>query len=59
MRHALIVGGIGFILSFVGAVATWNKGPAFGPHWYSLALVVIALPSAWWGGRLREKQLVG
>ena len=57
MRYALIVGGIGFILSFVGAVATWNKGPAFGPHWYSMALVVIALPSAWWGGRLREKQL--
>src|ERR1700755_845635 len=25
MRHALIVGGIGFVLSFVGALATWNK----------------------------------
>jgi hypothetical protein len=59
MRHALIVGGIGFVLSLVGAVATWNKGPAFGPHWYPLALVVVALPCAWVGGWLRERQLVG
>jgi len=59
MRHAMIVGSIGFILSIVGAAVTWNRGPAFGPHWYPLALIVTALPCAWVGGRLREMQLRG
>ena len=59
MRHAIIAGFIGFIVSIAGAVATWNKGPAFGPHWYPLALIVIALPCAWVGGWMRERQLGG
>jgi hypothetical protein len=57
MLHALIGGVIGLIVSIVGAVATWNGGPAFGPHWYPLALIVTALPSAWVGGKLRLMQL--
>jgi hypothetical protein len=57
MRHALIGGFIGLALSTLGAAATWNRGPAFGPHWYSLALVVTALPTAWAGGKLRVMQL--
>ena len=57
MLHALVGGVIGFIVSIVGAVATWNGGPAFGPHWYPLALIVTALPSAWVGGKLRLMQL--
>ena len=57
MRHAMIGGVIGLVLSIAGAVVTWNKGPAFGPHWYPLALIVTALPCAWVGGRLREMQL--
>ena len=59
MRLAMIAGFIGFVVSIAGAVATWNKGPAFGPHWYPLAVVVIALPSAWVGGWMRERQLRG
>ena len=59
MRHALIAGFIGFVVSIAGAVVTWNKGPAFGPHWYPLALIVTALPCAWVGGWVRERQLVG
>jgi peptidoglycan/LPS O-acetylase OafA/YrhL len=59
MRHAMIAGFIGFIVSIAGAVVTWNKGPAFGPHWYPLALIVIALPCAWVGGWMRERQLAG
>jgi hypothetical protein len=54
MRHAMIGGAIGFLLSIVGAVATWDKG--LGPHWYPLALVATALPSAWLGGRLHSRQ---
>jgi hypothetical protein len=57
MLHALVGGVIGLIVSIVGAVATWNGGPAFGPHWYPIALIVTALPCAWVGGKLRVMQL--
>ncbi|HEY6377320.1 MAG TPA: hypothetical protein VIX90_17505 [Edaphobacter sp.] len=52
MAHALVGGFLGLVVSAIGAAVTWNKGPAFGPHWYPVALVVIALPCAWLGGRL-------
>jgi len=57
MLHAMIGGFLGLAACIAGAVGTWNKGPAFGPHWYPLALVVLALPSAWVGGELRLSQL--
>ena len=52
MGHALAGGVVGLVLSTVGAVATWNAGPAFGPHWYPLALIATAMPCAWAGGWL-------
>ena len=55
MQHALIAGFIGLIVSIAGAVATWNSG--LGPHWYPLSLVVLAVPPAWVGGKLREMLL--
>jgi hypothetical protein len=55
MQHALIGGFIGLIVSIAGAVATWNSG--FGPHWYPLSLVLLAVPPAWVGGKLRQMQL--
>ena len=51
MKHALIGGVIGTVIAIIGAAATWNKGPEFGPHWYPLALVVTGLPYAWLGGK--------
>jgi hypothetical protein len=57
MQHALAGGFIGLVVSIVGAAVTWNKGPAFGPHWYPVALVVLAMPMAWAGGKLRVIQL--
>ena len=54
MKHALILGIIGVVFSAIGAIATWNRGPAFGPHWYPVTLVIIALPCAWLGGRIFE-----
>jgi len=57
MLHALILGAIGLAVSIIGTVVTWNRGPAFGPHWYPLALIVLALPQAWAGGKLRLLQL--
>jgi hypothetical protein len=57
MFHAMVLGVLGFAVSILGAAVTWNKGPAFGPHWYPIALVVLAIPTAWAGGRLRLIQL--
>jgi len=57
VAHALTGGVVGLAVSILGAVLTWNKGPAFGPHWYPLALVVLAIPQAWAGGTLRVMQL--
>ena len=54
MTHALALGVVGFVVCILGAVTTWNRGPEFGPHWYPLALVVLALPSAWAGGVLHR-----
>ena len=59
MKHALVGGAIGFAVSVVGAVATWNGGPQFQAHWYPVALILLALPSAWVGGMLRLKQIQG
>jgi hypothetical protein len=49
MKHALILGGLGVIVSLMGVIATWNK-PELGPHWYPIALVVVTMPCAWVGG---------
>jgi hypothetical protein len=57
MMHALVGGFLGVLASTVGAIATWNKGPEFGAHWYPIALVVTALPCAWLGGKVRLSQL--
>lgn len=55
MLHALALGVVGLVLTIAGTVATWNAGPAFGPKWYPLALIALAIPSAWAGGKLLGK----
>jgi hypothetical protein len=52
MRHALILGVVGIVLGCIGLAVTWNKG--MGPRWYPIALVVLALPQCWIGGRIYE-----
>lgn len=54
MEHALTGAAIGMVLATGGAIATWNR--ALGPHWYPLALIVLALPTGWLGGKLRLMQ---
>jgi len=54
MKHALILGVVGVALGLVGVVATWNL--ELGPRWYPIALVVLAVPQCWVGGRLYEMQ---
>ncbi len=55
MGHALIGGLVGLIVNTISTVATWNSG--LGPHWYPIALAVLAMPSAWLGGKLRLAQM--
>jgi hypothetical protein len=52
MRHALVLGGVGFVLSLVGVAAT--SGMDLGPRWFPIALVLTALPGAWLGGVLHR-----
>ena len=53
MAHALVLGIIGLAACITGVVAMWGVGPV----WYPIALVVLAMPCAWLGGRLRVMQL--
>ncbi len=55
MKHAMILGVLGTVLGAVAAVATWGNG--LGPHWYPIALAVLAIPQCWVGGRLYELRL--
>ena len=55
MLHAMVGGAVGLVLATIGAVVTWNKGPAFGPHWYPLTLIMLALPQSWLAGFLQRK----
>ncbi len=57
LKHAMIGAIIGMILGISMAAATWNKD--MGPHWYPIALVVVAIPTAWIGAKLLEIQRRG
>jgi hypothetical protein len=48
MRHAMIGGFIGLALSITGAIVMREVGP----QWYPIALIVLALPTSWIGGKL-------
>jgi hypothetical protein len=55
MQHAMASGIVSLVLGTAGTLATWNRG--LGPHWYSLAIIALAMPCAWAGGRLGVMQL--
>ena len=50
MIHAMFVGGICMALALADLVASW--GDKLQPNWYSIALVLLALPRSWVGARL-------
>ena len=50
MRHALIGGSIGFVLSTLGALGAMSMD--LGPAWYPIALALSAIPTSWLGARL-------
>jgi len=51
----IAVAAIGTVVATAGAVATWNKN--LGPHWYPVALILTAFPTAWIGAKIRLAQL--
>jgi hypothetical protein len=51
MKHAIILGVVGLVLSIAGAVGSISAGD-MGPSWYPIALVISSLPCAWLGGAL-------
>ena len=56
MRHVMVLAFIGLAASLIALVTTWNKN--LGPHWYPIALFVLAYPSVWYGGKLRKQTIV-
>jgi Na+/citrate or Na+/malate symporter len=50
MGHVLAIGMMGLVANGLGAIVTWNQN--LGPHWYPILLTVLALPTAWAGGKL-------
>jgi hypothetical protein len=42
--------------SIWAVAATWDQRPGFGPKWYPLGVVAIALPFAWIGGWLADRR---
>ena len=55
MRHALILGWIGFGVSLVGAIVAIRTAN-LGPMWFPIALVLTAVPCAWLGGVLHARK---
>jgi hypothetical protein len=53
-RHALILGAIGVGLGVLGGIGATIAN--LGPVWYSVALVLTAVPSTWIGARLQQRR---
>src|SRR5689334_9361050 len=55
MRHAIVLGVVGFIVSVPGVIFI-STHRELGPVWYPVALAITALPCAWLGGALYQKK---
>ena len=56
VTHALALGIAGLALSVAGAIVNVTH-PEMGPLWYPLVLILVAIPTAWLGGKIRSRQL--
>lgn len=52
MKHAIILGTIGVVLTTVGLIVMWDTPP----RWYPVSLIVLTLPAAWLGGKMTIKK---
>ncbi len=50
MRHVIILGIIGVVVTILGSIANWENSSA----WYPIALILITLPCTWLGGKFHE-----
>jgi hypothetical protein len=50
LRSVVILAGLGLALGSLGAAATWDQGPEFGPKWYPLAVALTGPLATWLGG---------
>ncbi len=53
MRHAIILGIIGVVVTILGSIANWEQSSA----WYPIALILITLPCTWLGGKFHELRI--
>ncbi len=53
MMHALILGALGLVMNIVATISLWGTAPA----WYHILNLLLVMPYAWIGGRIRERQL--
>ena len=53
MFHALVLGVLGLVFNLAAVPSMW----ALFPHWYTVVSLLLVMPFAWIGGRLRERQL--
>lgn len=53
MIHALALGGLGLVVNVAGSIALWHTAPG----WYHAVALILVMPWAWLGGRLREREI--
>ena len=53
MTHALVLGALGLVFNIAGSIAMWGSAPA----WYHIVNLLLVMPYAYLGGRLREAEL--
>lgn len=51
MKHTIILGSIGFVLTIAGAIVMWHVPP----RWYPISLIILTYPAAWLGGIMAIK----
>ncbi|HET9004641.1 MAG TPA: hypothetical protein VFN39_11625 [Gemmatimonadaceae bacterium] len=53
MFHALLLGVLGLVFNLAAVPGMWS----LFPHWYTVVSLILVMPFAWLGGRIRERQL--
>jgi len=47
MLHALVLGVLGLAVVYFGRRGDVEQRTGFGPHWYPVALILLAIPQCW------------
>lgn len=52
MKHAIVVGVLGTVVSAIGAIVTADMN--LGPQWYAWTLAALMIPSSWLGAKIYQ-----